>query len=80
MAKRSQIEDRLVDIMEKGQHFSDTEFSLSKLANPVGVSNKELFDHINTVHKSNVSYYINHFWVEKVKALMDKPEIPVLHP
>ena len=73
--KRKQfIEKKLTKAMEVEELFTQMDFSLSKLAMVTKISQKELSDHINTIHKCNVSEFINIHRVKKVKTLIDDPD------
>ena len=69
--KTKLIEAKLKLIMETETLFTQEDFSLPKLALATNISHKELSEHINTIHKCNVSEYINRYRVNKVKALID---------
>lgn len=68
------IEQKLNQIMEIEELFTQKGFSLSKLALATEISHKELSDYINAVYKCNVSEFINRYRVDKVKALIDNSD------
>lgn len=69
--KKRLIEEKLNQIMEIEELFTQKDFSLPKLALATNISHKELSNYINTVYKCNVSEFINRYRVNKVKALID---------
>lgn len=69
--KKKFIKEKLNQIMEIEELFTQKDFSLPKLALVTKISHKELSDYINTTYKCNVSEFINSYRVNKVKALID---------
>jgi len=65
------IEEKLNQIMEIEELFTQKDFSLPKLAFSTKISHKELSDYINTIHRCNVSEFINRYRVDKVKMLIN---------
>ncbi|MBW1296323.1 helix-turn-helix domain-containing protein [Aquimarina litoralis] len=69
--KKKFIEEKLNQVMEIEELFTNKDFSLPKLALATKISHKELSDYINTHYKCNVSEFINRYRVNKVKILIN---------
>lgn len=67
------IKEKLIQIMDVEEQFTQADFSISKLALATKISHKELSNYLNNVNKCNVSEFINQYRVEKVKTLIDNP-------
>lgn len=68
-----EINDQLINYMEKEKPYLNTELSLPELADTLEISRNQLSSVINKVHNKNFYEYVNHYRVNEVKRLMIDP-------
>jgi len=70
-----QLVDKLLSFMKDKKPYLDSELSLSKLAQAVGMNRSQLSQLINDGVGENFYDFVNHYRVEEVKRLMVDPQM-----
>jgi AraC-like DNA-binding protein len=70
-----QLVDKLLSFMKDKKPYLDSELSLSKLAQAVGMNRSQLSQLINDGVGENFYDFVNHYRIEEVKRLMVDPQM-----
>lgn len=73
-SRHLEIEQKLLEAMQKHEVFKNPSLSISSLATQLEIPVKALSHYINEIHQMNFSEFLNYHRIEKVKALLKSPE------
>jgi AraC-like DNA-binding protein len=68
-----EVDEKLIDYMEKDKPFLDPDLTLPELAKSLEVSRNQLSNIINKKHGVNFYQFVNQYRVKEVKELMEDP-------